>query len=80
MNYTETNPEIFEDQEEYTFYGNSEENNATYLASALNDDDENEEEEEEEEVEKGDWGHVDPAETNSPFPDPLAPTAPGSAV
>lgn len=33
-----------------------------------------------EEEENGDWGHVDPAESNSPFPDSNEPSAPGSAV
>ena len=28
----------------------------------------------------GDWGHIDPAESNDPFPDPNEPSAPGSAV
>ncbi len=36
--------------------------------------------EENEEETAGDWGHVDPAESNSPFPDSNEPTAPGSAV
>ena len=40
----------------------------------------NEDNEEEEEEESGDWGHIDPAESNSPFPDSNAPSAPGSAV
>lgn len=31
-------------------------------------------------VESGDWGHVDPAEGNSPFPDSTDPSGPGSAV
>lgn len=48
------------------------------------DDDDDEEEdddtEENEEDEDGDWGHVDPAEGNSPFPDSNDPSGPGSAV
>lgn len=44
------------------------------------DDLEENEDNEEEEEEAGDWGHVDPAESNSPFPDSNAPSAPGSAV
>ncbi len=45
------------------------------------DEDENEDEnEDEDEYEKGDWGHVDPAESNGPFPDSNAPGFPGSAV
>ena len=40
---------------------------------------ENEEADTEEE-EAGDWGHVDPADGNSPFPDTNEPSAPGSAV
>lgn len=43
------------------------------------DEDEVEDTEDEEDA-AGDWGHVDPAESNGPFPDPNAPTAPGSAV
>ena len=42
------------------------------------DEDENEDGDDEEEA--GDWGHVDPAEGNSPFPDSNAPGFPGSAV
>lgn len=44
------------------------------------DDQEDDDDSEEEEEEAGDWGHVDPAESNSPFPDSNAPSAPGSAV
>jgi hypothetical protein len=44
------------------------------------DEDEEEETEEEREERSKDWGHVDPAEGNSPFPDSNDPTAPGSAV
>ena len=44
------------------------------------DDDDEDNDEEEEEEEAGDWGHIDPAESNSPFPDSNAPSAPGSAV
>lgn len=44
------------------------------------DEDEDEEETEEEEDEDSDWGHVDPAEGNSPFPDSNDPSGPGSAV
>ena len=40
------------------------------------DDDDNDDDDEK----TGDWGHVDPAESNSPFPDSNDPTAPGSAV
>ena len=36
--------------------------------------------EEEKEERTSDWGNVDPQTDNSPFPDPNAPTAPGSAV
>lgn len=53
-------------------------------AAASNDDpdpdDEDEEETEEEEDENADWGHIDPAEGNSPFPDSNDPSGPGSAV
>jgi hypothetical protein len=48
---------------------------------AANDDPEDEEEDDtEEEDNSGDWGHVDPAEGNSPFPDSKDPSGPGSAV
>jgi len=47
---------------------------------ANDDPDDEDEDEEDEDDEKGDWGHVDPAEGNSPFPDPMDPAAPGSAV
>ena len=55
-----------------------------YAAAGSDDPDEEADEEEEEnddeEEQSGDWGHIDPAEGNSPFPDPNAPTSPGSAV
>lgn len=44
------------------------------------DEDEEEDDEEEEEEESGDWGHTDPAESNSPFPDSNEPSFPGSAI
>ena len=44
-----------------------------------NDDDDDDDDDEEEEKTR-DWGHVDPAESNSPIPDSNAPSAPGSAV
>ena len=73
-----------EDNEERTFYQEVKENNTTFYASAnendSKDDEEEEDEEDDEEEESGDWGHVDPAESNGPFSDPNAPTAPGSAV
>ena len=58
------------------------ENDISVYAAATNDPDPKEEEEdnEEEEDTAGDWGHVDPAEGNGPFPDPNAPSSPGSAV
>lgn len=50
-------------------------------ATTSNDDpDEEADTEENEDEERGDWGHVDPAESNSPFPDSNEPSAPGSAV
>ncbi len=48
--------------------------------SPKNDTEDKEENEVEEDDEKGDWGHVDPAESNSPFPDSNDPSSPGSAV
>ncbi len=56
-----------------------EEDEARILASA-NYDDPKDEEEDEEENDEGDWGHIDPAEGNSPFPDSNDPSGPGSAV
>jgi hypothetical protein len=44
------------------------------------DDEEEEDDAEEEEDENADWGHIDPAEGNSPFPDSNDPSGPGSAV
>jgi hypothetical protein len=45
------------------------------------EEEEEEKEKEEEEKEKSrDWGHIDPAEGNSPFRDSNAPGFPGSAV
>lgn len=49
-------------------------------ATANNPDEDEDEEEEKDDDAAGDWGHVDPAESNGPFPDPNAPSAPGSAV
>lgn len=49
-----------------------------YAASGTPDPDEDDEDEEEDD--EGDWGHVDPAEGNSPFPDSNDPSGPGSAV
>lgn len=44
------------------------------------DPDDEEEDDQEDDDFAGDWGHVDPAEGNSPFPDPNDPSGPGSAV
>ncbi|MEO5776667.1 MAG: hypothetical protein ABIQ27_07160 [Flavobacterium sp.] len=44
------------------------------------DDDNDNDDDNDEDDEKGDWGHVDPAEGNSPFPDSNEPGFPGSAV
>ena len=52
-------------------------------AMAVNAEPDEEEEAETEDTEDedaGDWGHVDPAESNSPFPDSNEPSAPGSAI
>ena len=57
-----------------------ESNEPIYAQQNIEDPDPKEEEEEDEEEEEGDWGHVDPAEGNSPFPDSNAPSGPGSAV
>ena len=85
---TDANAErtIIEDNEEYTIYEMLDENNDPIYAQQNIEDPEEEEEEEDadseedEEEEEGDWGHVDPAEGNSPFPDSNAPSGPGSAV
>ena len=70
-----------EDNEERTFYGDLYENNTVIYASADEiDSKEDKDDDEKEEEKSGDWGHVDPAESDSPFPNPNAPTAPGSAV
>jgi hypothetical protein len=49
-------------------------------AMASNDDPNPKEDEDDDNDDAGDWGHVDPAEGNGPFPDPNAPSGPGSAV
>jgi hypothetical protein len=49
-------------------------------ARANREYDDDEEDKEDKDDDAGDWGHVDPAEGNSPFPDSNDPTAPGSAV
>ena len=53
-----------------------------FNATTSNDDPDEEEEAdtENEDETAGDWGHIDPAESNGPFPDPNEPSAPGSAV
>ena len=43
-------------------------------------EDDNEDKDESEDDGDGDWGSVDPAEDNSPFPDSNDPSGPGSAV
>lgn len=50
------------------------------LYARTHDDPDEEEEEDEDDDYIGDWGHTDPAEGNSPFPDPMDPSGPGSAV
>ena len=53
------------------------------MVRTTSNDDPDEEEEadtENEDETAGDWGHIDPAESNGPFPDPNEPSAPGSAV
>jgi hypothetical protein len=44
------------------------------------EDDEDDNDETEDEDDDADWGHIDPAEGNSPFPDSNDPSGPGSAV
>lgn len=43
-------------------------------------DDDDDDTDDDTDDEAGDWGHVDPAEGNSPFPDSNDPSGPGSAV
>ena len=73
----ETNQTIIENNEEYTIYEAIDENGESVYAQQNlddpeskdedeNEDEEQEEEQEEENEEAGDWGHVDPAESNSP--------------
>ena len=51
------------------------------LSDDNQDDDADEDVNEDDEAEEpGDWGHTDPAEGHSPFPDPMDPSGPGSAV
>lgn len=76
---------IIEDNEEYTIYEALDENDAPiYAQQNLDDpdpDDEDEDDEDDDEDEdRKDWGHIDPAEGNSPIPDPMDPSGPGSAV
>ena len=72
-------------------YDTDEDINKSIYAIGLNDDpddededddedDEDNEDDEDEDDESGDWGHVDPAEGNSPIPDGMDPSGPGSAV
>ncbi|MCF6130885.1 hypothetical protein [Flavobacterium wongokense] len=65
--------------EEPIYYGADTEVIERYYASQ-NPDPDNDDKDKEEEEEEGDWGHVDPAEGNSPFPDSNDPSGPGSAV
>jgi hypothetical protein len=60
-------------------YGANADSGKNMYASGNNDDPDDDEDEDEDE-EEGDWGHVDPAEGNSPFPDNNDPSGPGSAV
>lgn len=77
----EETTEYIEDEEQQPFYALSDDDpDPDDEEDDDNDDEEEDEDEEEEDDERGDWGHIDPAESNSPFPDPNAPTAPGSAV
>jgi hypothetical protein len=59
-------------------------NKRIYAAGNTDDPDPVDEDEDDDDTEDddeaGDWGHVDPAEGNSPFPDDMDPSGPGSAV
>eukprot|EP01136_Pigoraptor_vietnamica_P034059 Opistho-1_new@97608 len=72
--------EYIEDAEEQPFYALSGNDDPDPDEEEEDDEEDDDEENEEDDDERGDWGHIDPAESNSPFPDPNAPTAPGSAV
>lgn len=60
----------------------AEDDDEKLYATARDDEDEDKDNDEtdNEDDDAGDWGHVDPAEGNSPFPDPMDPSGPGSAV
>ncbi len=71
----ESKNEIWQDESGSNL--NQSQYDSTNVTAKSSDDEEDEEEKEER---TSDWGNVDPQTDNSPFPDPNAPTAPGSAV
>lgn len=70
-------------QDEPIYYGADHEVIERYYATQQPDPDPDQEQtkaDDKEEEDLQDWGHVDPAEGNSPFPDSNDPSGPGSAV
>lgn len=45
-----------------------------------NDEEDEDEDDEDDDEPRNDWGHTDPLDDNSPFPDSNDPSGPGSAV
>lgn len=63
-----------------TRYGKADEHLYAVNSNDDPDPDDADDNDDDDDDEAGDWGHVDPAESNSPFPDPNEPGFPGSAV
>lgn len=59
-------------------YQNDEPEERIHAMASYDDPDDDEDDDDDDDA--GDWGHVDPAESNSPFPDSNDPSGPGSAV
>ncbi len=80
--HPETNESYNTDHKNYI--GDDEEELSIYaMANTIGlkpEEEEDKDAENDEEEEEGDWGHVDPAEGNSPFPSSNDPSGPGSAV
>lgn len=75
--------EYIEDAEERTIYALAQNDDPDPDPDDEEDDDDEDDEndeDEDEDDENRDWGHVDPAENNSPFPDSNEPSAPGFAI
>jgi len=61
-------------------YDWNEPSNESYMFYGPGDEDNNDQDSEDEETHHEDWGEVDPLQDDSPFPDPMDPSGPGSAV